>query len=67
MSPPATRPRPKSPKPVRRRRGVRILADYLTILGFLSKQDDRYALTPDAQVFLARPRRRTWAGRWSSC
>jgi DNA-binding IclR family transcriptional regulator len=27
-------------------RGARILADYLTILGFLTISDDRYALTP---------------------
>src|SRR5271163_2001925 len=35
-------------------RGVRILADYLTILGFLRKHDDQYELTPDAEVFLNR-------------
>ena len=35
-------------------RGVRILADYLTILGFLRKRDDHYDLTPDAEVFLNR-------------
>jgi 2-polyprenyl-3-methyl-5-hydroxy-6-metoxy-1,4-benzoquinol methylase len=35
-------------------RGVRILADYLTILGFLRKQDERYELTPEAEVFLNR-------------
>src|SRR6516162_8889360 len=35
-------------------RGMRILADYLTILGFLHKQGDRYELTDDAQVFLDR-------------
>jgi SAM-dependent methyltransferase len=35
-------------------RGVRILADYLTILGFLQKAGDRYALTPDAAAFLDR-------------
>ncbi|MFO0850128.1 MAG: methyltransferase [Gemmataceae bacterium] len=35
-------------------RGVRILADYLTILGFLRKDGDRYALTPDADTFLNR-------------
>jgi hypothetical protein len=35
-------------------RGVRILADYLTILGFLRKQDERYELTPDAEAFLSR-------------
>lgn len=35
-------------------RGVRILADYLTILGFLLKNDGRYELTADSRVFLDR-------------
>ncbi len=35
-------------------RGIRILADYLTIIGFLEKDGDRYALTADAKVFLDR-------------
>src|SRR5262249_44678455 len=35
-------------------RGIRILSDYLTILGFLTKQDNRYHLTPDSAVFLDR-------------
>ncbi len=35
-------------------RGIRILADYLAILGFLRKQEDQYHLTPDAEVFLSR-------------
>jgi 2-polyprenyl-3-methyl-5-hydroxy-6-metoxy-1,4-benzoquinol methylase len=35
-------------------RGMRILADYLTVLGFLRKQDDRYELTPDSECFLSR-------------
>ncbi|HEY6128901.1 MAG TPA: class I SAM-dependent methyltransferase [Candidatus Acidoferrum sp.] len=35
-------------------RGVRILADYLTVQGFLTKEGDRYALTPDTAVFLDR-------------
>jgi SAM-dependent methyltransferase len=35
-------------------KGVRILADYLTIAGFLTKQGGRYALTPDSDVFLSR-------------
>lgn len=35
-------------------RGIRILADYLTILGFLRKHDDQYELTPDTAVFLDR-------------
>jgi 2-polyprenyl-3-methyl-5-hydroxy-6-metoxy-1,4-benzoquinol methylase len=35
-------------------RGIRILADYLTIIGFLHKQGERYELTGDAKVFLDR-------------
>jgi ubiquinone/menaquinone biosynthesis C-methylase UbiE len=35
-------------------RGVRILADYLTILGFLRKDGDRYEVTPDTATFLSR-------------
>ncbi|WP_406694392.1 class I SAM-dependent methyltransferase [Singulisphaera sp. Ch08] len=35
-------------------RGIRILADYLTILGFLHKEGDRYELTDDTRVFLNR-------------
>src|SRR5882672_2663456 len=35
-------------------RGIRILADYLTILGFLEKQGERYALTLDSATFLDR-------------
>src|SRR5439155_7759053 len=35
-------------------RGVRILCDFLTIIGFLSKRQNRYALTPDAAKFLDR-------------
>ncbi|HEX8137106.1 MAG TPA: class I SAM-dependent methyltransferase [Pyrinomonadaceae bacterium] len=35
-------------------RGVRILCDYLTVLGFLTKQDGRYGLTHDAATFLDR-------------
>jgi hypothetical protein len=35
-------------------RGVRILCDYLVIIGFLTKEDGRYGLTPDAAVFLDR-------------
>jgi ubiquinone/menaquinone biosynthesis C-methylase UbiE len=33
-------------------RGVRVLCDFLTILGFLTKTGDRYQLTPDSAVFL---------------
>jgi len=35
-------------------RGARILADYLSIIGFLTKEGDRYALTPDTATFLDR-------------
>ncbi len=33
-------------------RGVRILCDYLTIMGYLTKRDSHYGLTPDAALFL---------------
>ena len=33
-------------------RGTRIICDYLTALGFLTKTDGNYALTPDSAVFL---------------
>lgn len=33
-------------------RGVRILCDFLTIIGFLTKSDSQYDLTPDTAVFL---------------
>ncbi len=33
-------------------RGVRILCDYLTVLGFLKKENGAYSLTPDSAVFL---------------
>jgi 2-polyprenyl-3-methyl-5-hydroxy-6-metoxy-1,4-benzoquinol methylase len=35
-------------------RGIRILADFLTIIGFLTKEGDRYALTLDSATFLDR-------------
>ena len=35
-------------------RGARILADYLTVHGFLTKEDGVYALTPDSAFFLDR-------------
>ena len=35
-------------------RGMRTLCDYLTILGFLAKQDEKYSLEPDAATFLDR-------------
>ena len=33
-------------------RSTRILCDYLTVIGFLAKQDGRYSLTPDSAMFL---------------
>jgi len=33
-------------------RGLRILCDFLTIVGFLSKDESGYSLTPDSQLFL---------------
>jgi 2-polyprenyl-3-methyl-5-hydroxy-6-metoxy-1,4-benzoquinol methylase len=35
-------------------RGIRILCDYLTIQGFLTKGEDRYALTQESAIFLNR-------------
>jgi SAM-dependent methyltransferase len=35
-------------------RGVRILCDYLTIIGFLTKEGPTYRLTPDTAAFLSR-------------
>ena len=35
-------------------RGARILADYLTLLGFLTKSQGRYRLVPDTAAFLDR-------------
>jgi ubiquinone/menaquinone biosynthesis C-methylase UbiE len=35
-------------------RGIRILCDYLVIIGILSKSGDQYALTPDSALFLDR-------------
>jgi precorrin-6B methylase 2 len=35
-------------------RGVRILCDYLTVIGFLTKTDGRYGLTADSAAFLDR-------------
>ena len=35
-------------------RGLRILCDFLTVLGFLIKSDGSYALTPDSAKFLDR-------------
>jgi 2-polyprenyl-3-methyl-5-hydroxy-6-metoxy-1,4-benzoquinol methylase len=38
-------------------RGIRILADYLTVAGLMSKQDGVYNLSPDAAMFLDRNQR----------
>jgi len=35
-------------------RGIRILCDFLVITEFLTKENDRYALTPESAVFLSR-------------
>jgi 2-polyprenyl-3-methyl-5-hydroxy-6-metoxy-1,4-benzoquinol methylase len=35
-------------------RGIRILADFMAIIGFLEKHGDRYELTADAKMFLDR-------------
>ena len=35
-------------------RGMRILCDYLTIVGLITKEGGRYALTPDSALFLDR-------------
>ncbi len=43
-------------------RGTRILCDYLTVIGFLTKTDGRYGLTPDTAVFLDRHSRAYMGG-----
>src|SRR5271157_808826 len=35
-------------------RGIRILCDYLTVMGFLTKNESHYGLAPDAAMFLDR-------------
>jgi ubiquinone/menaquinone biosynthesis C-methylase UbiE len=35
-------------------RGIRMLADYLTVQGFINKEDDRYLLTPEMAKILDR-------------
>ena len=40
-------------------RGVRILCDYLTVVGMLTKSGGRYALTPESATFLDRRTERT--------
>jgi ubiquinone/menaquinone biosynthesis C-methylase UbiE len=43
-----------APKVGAAERGVRILCDYLTIMGLLTKQDGRYSLAPDSALYLDR-------------
>ena len=33
-------------------KGLRVLCDFLTIIGFLTKDESGYALTPDSELFL---------------
>ncbi|HEY7789955.1 MAG TPA: methyltransferase [Vicinamibacterales bacterium] len=35
-------------------RGIRVLCDYLALLGFITKNGERYAATPDTAFFLSR-------------
>ena len=35
-------------------KGVRVLCDYLTVQGFLTKEQGRYALTQESAIFLDR-------------
>lgn len=35
-------------------RGLRMLGDYLTVGGFLTKQGEEYRLTPDSEIFLTK-------------
>lgn len=42
-------------------RGLRILCDYLVVIGFLTKDGNRYGLTPDSATFLDR-RSRAYLG-----
>jgi len=35
-------------------RGVRVLCDYMTVIGFLEKRGQAYALTPDSGAFLSK-------------
>lgn len=48
-------------------RGMRILADYLTIQGFLTKEGTRYKLTPDSAVFLIGGHPPIWEQCWAFC
>ncbi|MFM2125629.1 MAG: hypothetical protein RL328_2080 [Acidobacteriota bacterium] len=48
----ANTPAPLAEKCQASERGVRILCDYLTIMGFLQKSNGAYALTPETGIFL---------------
>ena len=47
-------------------RGMRILSDYLVVMGFLRKKRGRYGLTIDSAMLLDRPLPRIWRMQWSS-
>jgi hypothetical protein len=48
-------------------RGLRVLCDFLTVLGFLTKNGDVYQPTPSTLAFLDRRSPPTWGRRLSSC
>jgi hypothetical protein len=48
-------------------RGMRILCDYLTVIGFLTKTGNHYALTQDSALFLDRRSPVMLVRHWSSC
>jgi len=50
----ANTPAALAPKTKAAERGMRILCDYMTIHGFLTKDKGTYALTPDSAIFLNR-------------
>lgn len=50
----ATTPKALAEKRQASERGMRILCDYLTITGFLTKANGAYSLTPDSATFLDR-------------
>src|SRR5712691_9035672 len=50
----ANRPATLAAKVRTSERGARILCDYLTVFGFLTKEEDRYALTQESAMFLDR-------------
>jgi 2-polyprenyl-3-methyl-5-hydroxy-6-metoxy-1,4-benzoquinol methylase len=46
-------------------RGIRILCDFLVVMGFLTKTGNRYELTPDSAIFLDR-KSPAYAGEFAS-